>query len=574
MRLDAIEAQINTKGFASVNELSKTFGVSKVTIRRDLQRLENSNRVKRTFGGAVTLQESETVLSIPLDKHISDEIDVLISATPIPSEQRDAFLKSVQKYDIPIVSESVELDEAHVTIALENYQAAYELGQRAGEYVHDRLERVALLDLTHLRGTTQRSAGFLDGLKHTFGALELVVSLNGEGDFDTSYHLTCDALEAHPQLNMIFAVNDTSAAGAHQACIDLNIAPDKMTIVSFGLEGDTMKSLLLENTYCKIGLAMFPEIVAWYCLHSCIQLHGNEALPAHIHPPYAVLFADELQRYYRQDKAGRWHFQWNNAIADFDLADDPSNLDPQAFGALPATVGFIELYFEHEWYQNITQAIQRYCKQLGIELRIIDADQNLRHDISHRAMSIAKQAYACIDDDDVILLSSGIINEYLAREILAHKRTTITVVINSTALLALLGELPQLNLIVLGGILNAQTKTLIGSMAEDHLKRLRVDKCFVAAAGLSFDFGLSHDEAREVTLYQTMLHVTRQTIVLAHSNRIGQDAIAQIAELEAIDTLVTDDGLSASTRIALREQQVEILIAHDLSIESETQRDT
>ncbi|MFK4996848.1 DeoR family transcriptional regulator [Bacillus sp. N9] len=35
------------------NELSKMFDVTEMTIRRDIEKMENSGLVKRTFGGAI-----------------------------------------------------------------------------------------------------------------------------------------------------------------------------------------------------------------------------------------------------------------------------------------------------------------------------------------------------------------------------------------------------------------------------------------------------------------------------------------------------------------------------------------
>lgn len=53
-RLDIIMKLINTKGFVKANELSRDFGVSLDTIRRDLESLEKKDLLKRVYGGAVS----------------------------------------------------------------------------------------------------------------------------------------------------------------------------------------------------------------------------------------------------------------------------------------------------------------------------------------------------------------------------------------------------------------------------------------------------------------------------------------------------------------------------------------
>ena len=50
-RLEQIVALVEDRGFISVKELSSLFDVSEVTVRRDLQRLYEAQRLRRTYGG-------------------------------------------------------------------------------------------------------------------------------------------------------------------------------------------------------------------------------------------------------------------------------------------------------------------------------------------------------------------------------------------------------------------------------------------------------------------------------------------------------------------------------------------
>ena len=47
---------VDQRGFISVRDLSEHFKVSEMTIRRDLQRLEEDGQLQRTYGGAASLQ--------------------------------------------------------------------------------------------------------------------------------------------------------------------------------------------------------------------------------------------------------------------------------------------------------------------------------------------------------------------------------------------------------------------------------------------------------------------------------------------------------------------------------------
>lgn len=55
-RRSSIVAHVNRNRIVSINDLSRQFGVSEVSIRRDLERLERLGLLRRVHGGAVALQ--------------------------------------------------------------------------------------------------------------------------------------------------------------------------------------------------------------------------------------------------------------------------------------------------------------------------------------------------------------------------------------------------------------------------------------------------------------------------------------------------------------------------------------
>lgn len=63
IRHKAIIDQLETNPSMRVGELSNVLGVTKETIRRDLEELSEQNIIDRTYGGAVLRQPSEAVLS-------------------------------------------------------------------------------------------------------------------------------------------------------------------------------------------------------------------------------------------------------------------------------------------------------------------------------------------------------------------------------------------------------------------------------------------------------------------------------------------------------------------------------
>ena len=239
-RWDDIVALVSQRGFVTVGELSRVCDVSEVTVRRDLQALHDLGRLQRTYGGAAAPQAGATGDQAAAERQaegfLAGRFDALI-ATPVSPTLERVLLDRAASRKVPIIAESLGMAGAQTVVAVDNYRAGRDLGRWAGDYARHHLDGSAtLLDLTHdLSNTRERSRGFLAGLREVVPDARLVLSIDAQARADTAYQLTLDALAVHPSINVIFAINDTTAAGAMAACRELGLAPAATLLVTFGL---------------------------------------------------------------------------------------------------------------------------------------------------------------------------------------------------------------------------------------------------------------------------------------------------------------------------------------------------
>ena len=166
-RRDKIVSLVGEQGFLSVRELSEQLNVSEMTIRRDLGRLEQQGRLRKTYGGAVSIRSGGTAEAIESQSDqkaggpLVDTIDVLI-ATSVNPLYDALLLDRVQKRRIPVIAESLELPEGKTVVAVDNFRASHDLGQWVGHELRRRgQDKARLLDLSfHLRNTQTRSVPF------------------------------------------------------------------------------------------------------------------------------------------------------------------------------------------------------------------------------------------------------------------------------------------------------------------------------------------------------------------------------------------------------------------------------
>jgi len=216
-------------------------------------------------------------------------------------------------------------------------------------------------------------------------------------------------------------------------------------------------------------------------------------------------------------------------------------------------------FSEHEWYHSLTLCMRQHAERLGIELAVINAEQQRRDDVAQREREIARAAAEQVKPGDVILIDGGEVTAYLAEELTTKQG--ITVITNSRPVLDTLRDLNNLTLLSTGGMLRHHGDTMSGPTAESAIRELRADKLFLTATGITLDFGLSHTSLAEVAVKQAMIHAAREVILLADHTKFGQESGVQIAPLGQITRLITDGALPASTRLELSKQGIEVIIA-------------
>ena len=567
-RREHIATLVDEFGFLSVKDLSEICQVSEMTIRRDLELLDGQQRLQRTFGGAASLRPRPVDSSLgdrfqfltkPEGKLV-DRVDVLI-ATSVNPKYDGLLLEQVGKKNIPIIAESLGVQNAETVVAVDNYHAAQDLGRWAGGYAQQHWgSKAVVLDLTyHLVNTQARSRGFLAGLKEVIPAAESLLSLNPQSRYETAYQLTRDALTVYPQINIIFTINDIIAWGAINACKDLERDASSLIVLPFGLEGDTLKDALLEASYVKAGLAMFPEIVGPTCVEAAILAFHHSPLPGQLVTPFAVLTPETLSEWYARGESG-WKLRWEVARERLALPFGFDLSGTQPASLLPRRIGFIVPFMEHEWYQNLTATMQSHAAQFHIEFEIVDVDKSLEDEVDLRRREIARCAADLVAPGEVVLIDGGPLSNYLAEALLGKQ--SITVITNAMPVFDLLRGNPGIILISTGGAYRSSSQMLVGPTAEGALRELRADKVFLMVAGITFDFGLSHTNISEVTMKQAMIHSAREVILLADHTIFGQESIVQVAPLSVVHKLITDDALPASTRLDLSKLGIQIILAN------------
>ncbi len=174
-------------------------------------------------------------------------------------------------------------------------------------------------------------------------------------------------------------------------------------------------------------------------------------------------------------------------------------------------------------------------------------------------MAIAQVAARLPEDGDKGLLDAGSTTLLLARQLRSRDRA-VTVVTNSVYLLNELVNSPQVELIVVGGMLYEPGLCFVGAPAEWFLDRMTADISFLGVNGISLR-GVSVNNMPEAGVKRCVARAGGRTVVLADSSKLGLDSFVNVTSLADVDTVITDDRADHDVVAELREAGVEVLFA-------------
>jgi DeoR/GlpR family transcriptional regulator of sugar metabolism len=560
---------LNTHGTVTVSDLAIQCNCSPMSVRRDLHRLEEQGIVKRTHGGAILAAQSLKPPVAPNGKGILaarsalvDRADALI-VTPVKTLAMDLLIERARRAGVRVVAESIHYPGAATIVAIDDFRAGVELGCWVAAYVRERLTTIQVLDISSsLPNTAARSRGFAEGLRESLPYGYGYFRVEGRDVRSLAFPAAADALAVHPGVNVIFGVNDDSALGALDAYRAAGLDESQLVVVCFGLEGNTSRELLARRGPLKAVVAMFPELVGRTCIDVAVCAHHRHWLPERITMPYAIVTAETLDQYYVQDeRTPNWRIEASALQRLLAGNQTLSALAESDNGERLARIGYIQVYSSHEWYHNVQLAMRERSQALGIRLEVIDASHDVEQEIDRLDRAVGHAAAGLVTDGDTVILDNGRPGRYLAEAL--RGRNGITVITNSFDVLAELIDERGIRVLSCGGVLRSESRGLTGRPAEEFFRDLRAHKAFLTGGGLSLNFGLSCRSTSEQAVKQAMLHAAREVIVLADHTKIGAESLVKIAPLESIQRLITDGGISPHDQLALRQHNIEVIIADE-----------
>ncbi len=210
-------------------------------------------------------------------------------------------LWTAAKAGLPVITNILEVRGAPqvAVIKFDNYGGSYDCGVWAGNYFKENRSgdpKLAILTLPGYGSTEDRAQGFIDGFKSVYPDAEIVAEQNAEGDMGKGMDLMESIIQANPDVNVVFGINDPSALGA-AAAVEAAGLED---VIVFGFDGAAdAKKAIREGGVYKASVLVFPDEMGKKTAEALINLALDdfEKVPFYHNISRVIITPENISQY-------------------------------------------------------------------------------------------------------------------------------------------------------------------------------------------------------------------------------------------------------------------------------------
>lgn len=242
-------------------------------------------------------------------KKQADQIDdfivkgvTAIILNPCDSKSIGPAIQKANDAGIPVFTNDIKYDGSQgkvvCHVATDNYQGGKLAGQAMVRLLGDSGGKVAILHFPQVESCQLRVKGYQEvvdahNAAGTGGTIVTATTLDGGGVRDEGYKAAKDAIEAHPDLAAVFAINDPSALGA-RAALEAAGKADQVRIIGFDGQAIGKQAILEGKIVCDP--IQFPDRIGQTTIEMVIKHFNGEEVPAEVLIPSELYYQDDARK--------------------------------------------------------------------------------------------------------------------------------------------------------------------------------------------------------------------------------------------------------------------------------------
>jgi ribose transport system substrate-binding protein len=262
------------------SKASRTIGVTLLTrahvFYKDLEEGLRTEAAKNGYELIVTAGEFDLgKQSAQIEDFITQKVDAII-VCPVDSRGIGPAIKKANDANIPVFTADIAAQEGNVVchIASDNVAGGRLAGEYLAKFLHGR-GNVAIIGQPTVTSVLDRVQGFKDAIAK-FPDMKIVADVNGEGVRDKAMQAAADVLQAHPDLDGIFGINDDSALGSLDAVQQFN----RLNVCIIGYDAiPPAADAIRKGTPLKADVVQYPKKIGETTIAKIKEFFSGAAVP-------------------------------------------------------------------------------------------------------------------------------------------------------------------------------------------------------------------------------------------------------------------------------------------------------
>jgi len=230
--------------------------------------------------------------SSQVQNFVNSKVDAIVLC-PVDSAAVGPTVGLANSKNIPVFTADVAAQSGKVVchIASDNVEG----GRLAGEYAAKLLNgkgNVAILDLKTVSSVQDRVKGFKDAIAKYPGIKIVADEEVPDAKRENAVPKATNVLTAHPEINLIFGINDNVALGTLSAL--QQVKNDKVMVVGFDAGSEAQTNIASGTSPLKADAIQFPHLIGVMTIDAIVKSLNGEQVPPKLPVPTDLVTKDSF----------------------------------------------------------------------------------------------------------------------------------------------------------------------------------------------------------------------------------------------------------------------------------------
>ncbi|MCL6520421.1 MAG: substrate-binding domain-containing protein [Armatimonadetes bacterium] len=210
-----------------------------------------------------------------IEDFITQQVDAIV-VCPVDSDTIGGAIQRANEAKIPVFTADIKANEGDVVCHIASDNVAG--GRLAGEYMAKLLKgkgKIIIIDHPKVMSVRDRTKGFVEAISK-YPSIKIIDRPPGDGERTTSMNVMENMLQRHPDLDGVFAINDSTALGALAAIRQAK----RNDIVIVGYDGDPeARDEILRDSPLKADAVQHPRKIGEMTIKMVAKYLRGEKVP-------------------------------------------------------------------------------------------------------------------------------------------------------------------------------------------------------------------------------------------------------------------------------------------------------